>query len=377
MQTLGVGIIGYGFIGKVHAYAYRSLPFFYDPPPLATKLVGVATAHTESARKAQLQGDFACSTDDWRKLIERDDVHIINICSPNLEHTEQLLAAMAHGKHIYCDKPLVIGADDLERIETALQTYRGIGQMTLQYRFYPATLRAKQLIEEGFLGEVVRFRASYLHSGNIDARRQMGWKLSRAAGGGVLQDLGSHIVDLMDYLIGPLHSVLAETQILYKQRQDAQGNLVDVDGEDQAVMLVKLSNNALGTIEATKIATGAEDELSFEINGTRGAIRFNLMEPNYLEAYDLRAPETPLGGERGWRKIACVQRYEKPAGIQTPKASIGWLRGHDHCLYTFLDAIATGEHAEPSLQRGLHVQRLLATAEESAATRAWKNFPLC
>jgi len=375
METLGVGIIGYGFIGKVHAYAYRTIPFFYDPPPCCTRLVGVATAHAETARKAALQGDFEFGTDNWRELIEREDIDIINICSPNLEHTEQLLAAMAAGKHIYCDKPLVVGAQDMARVEASLADYSGIGQMTLQCRFFPATLRAQELIKNGFLGEITSFRASYLHSGNVDSKRPMGWKLSRAAGAGVLQDLGSHIFDLMDNMIGPFHSVLAEQRILHPERSDAAGNRVTVDGDDHTVMLLRLPNGALGTIEASKISTGAEDELRFEINGEKGALRFNLMDANYLEAYDMRQPDAPHGGDRGWRKIACVQRFEKPAGFPTPKAGIGWLRGHVHCLYSFLNAIAEGKPAEPSLEQGLHLQYLLAAAEQSAATRTWQDLP--
>jgi predicted dehydrogenase len=131
----------------------------------------------------------------------------------------------------------------------------------------------------------------------------------------------------------------------------------------------------MGTIEASKIATGAEDELRFEIHGDKGALRFNLMDANYLEAYDLREPEMPLGGQRGWRKIATVQRYAKPAGFPGPKFGIGWVRGHMHCLYTFLNAIATGQPAEPTLQRGLHLQQMLAAAERSAATHTWEQMP--
>jgi predicted dehydrogenase len=200
----------------------------------------------------------------------------------------------------------------------------------------------------------------------------MGWKQLKSEGGGVLQDLGSHVVDLMEHLVGPFAEVLAETRILYPQRPNQRGERVPVEADDQMLMLAKLPNGAVGSIEATKIATGAEDEMRFEIHGTHGALRFNAMDPNYLEAYDLREPEAPLGGQRGWRKIATVQRYEKPAGFPGPKFSIGWIRGHMHCLYNFLDAVATGRPAEPSLARGLELHHVLAVAEESAATREWR-----
>ena len=375
METLGVGVIGFGFIGKVHAYGYQNIPLFYDSPPVKTKLVGVATSREATARKAVEQGGFGFGTSDWRELIERDDIHIINICSPNSQHAEQLLAAMAAGKHIYCDKPLVVGEEDAARVEEALRTYTGIGQMTLQYRFYPATLRAKQLLEEGFVSNVISFRAAYLHSGSVDPDKPMGWKQLKSEGGGVLQDLGSHIVDLMDHLIGPFESALAETRILYPTRPNSQGDIVPVAADDHALMFMKLTNGAVGTIEASKIATGAEDELRFEIHGDRGALRFNLMDPSYLEAYDLRDAETPIGGQRGWKRVATVHRYDKPGGFPGPKFTPGWIRGHMHCLYCFLNAVATNRPAAPSLQRGLEIQRLLAVAAKSAATRTWEKFP--
>lgn len=375
METLGVGVIGFGFIGKVHVYGYRNMGLFYDPVPVRTRLVGVATAHAESAKKAAAQGGFEFGTSDWRELIARDDIQIINICTPNVAHSEQLLAAMAAGKHIYCDKPLVIGDEAMAQVGEALQRYRGIGQVTLQNRFFPATLHARQLIDDGFIGNVIGFRAAYLHAGSVDPRRPMGWKQLKSSGGGVLQDLGSHLLDLMDHLIGPFDSVLTTTRILYPERPTQQGGMVAVEADDQMLMLAKLPNGAMGTLEASKIATGAEDELRFEIHGDQGALRFNLMDPNYLEAYDLREPEMPFGGQRGWRKIACVQRYEKPAGFPTPKASIGWLRGHVHSLYTFLQAVASGQQAEPSLQHGLHLQRMLTAAEQSARTQEWTRMP--
>lgn len=376
MATLGIGIIGFGFIGKVHAYAYRNLPFFYDPPPVQTKLIGVATAHPETAAKAAAQGGFEFGTSDWRELISRDDIHVINICSPNNAHREQLLAAIAAGKHIYCDKPLVVDAAEAAEIEAALRDYRGVGQMTFNYRFLPATLRARQLLQEGFVGSVISFRAAYLHSGSVDPARPIAWKQMRSAGGGVLQDLGSHVLDLMEYLIGPVESLLCETRVLYPQRPDAAGRMVPVEAEDHVLLLARMAGGALGSIEASKIATGTEDELRFEIHGDRGALRFNLMDPNYLEAYDLREPEAPLGGRRGWRKIATVHRYEKPAGFPGPKFGIGWLRCHVHCLYSFLQAVAEGRPAEPSLQRGVAIQRLMDAAARSAMQGGWVNGPM-
>ena len=374
MQNLGVGIIGFGFMGKVHAYGYRSMPLYYEPVPVRAKLVGVAEVNPTRARLAVEQAGFEFGTTDWRELLAREDIQIIDICTPNSLHTEQLLTAMAAGKHIYCDKPLVVGEEAMARIEAPLGSYHGVGQMALQYRFFPATLRAKQLLEEGFVGRVVSFRGYYLHAGSVDAMKPMGWKQLKPEGGGVLHDLGPHIVDLMDHLVGPLASVYTQTRILYPNRPNAHGELVPVEAEDLVVMMVKLPDGTVGVIEASKIATGAEDELRFEIHGDQGALRFNSMDPNYLEAYDLRVPDAPLGGGRGWCKIACVQRFEKPGGFPGPKFSIGWIRAHLHSLHNFLEAIATGKPPQPSLQHGLYLQRLLSVAEKSALTRTWQSL---
>jgi len=191
----------------------------------------------------------------------------------------------------------------------------------------------------------------------------------------VLQDLGSHIVDVMNHLIGPIDSVLTQTHILYPQRPNPRGELETVEADDIMLMIARLQNGAIGTIEASKIATGAEDELSFEIHGDQGALRFHCMRADYLEAYDLRAPESPLGGTRGWNKIACVQRFDKPGGFPGPKFSIGWIRAHLHSHFNFLQAIANHTQPSPSLYEGIHLQRMLAAAERSAQAGAWEKMP--
>jgi predicted dehydrogenase len=374
MQTLGVGIIGYGFIGKVHVHNYRDTPIYYDPIPVRTRLVGIAEVDLCRARTAAEVAGFEFVTDNWQDLISRGDIQIIDICSPNSQHVEQLLAAIAAGKHIYCYKPSAIGDEALDQMETALRSFHSAGQMALQYRFSPATLRAKQLIENGFVGDVISFRAAYLHAGSVNPSKPMGWKQLKSEGGGVLQDLDSNIVDLMDHLIGPFTSVLTQTRILYPERPNMRGKMLPVEADDMMVILAKLRNGTVGTIEASKIATGADDELRFEIHGDRGALRFNSVNPNYLDAYDCEAPDMPLGGSRGWCKIASVQRFEKPGGFPGPKFSVGWIRAHLHSFHEFLKSVASGKQSQPSLQDGLRLQRLLSVAEKSALTQTWQSM---
>ena len=372
METLGVGIAGFGFIGKVHAYGYLNMPLFYDPPPLAAKLVGVATSNPDTLKRAQALMGFEFGTTSLPELIARDDIHIIHCCLPNHLHKPLLLEAIRRGKHIYCDKPLAFSAAEADEIVAAMDKgrYKGINQMTFQNRFLPATLRAKQLAEEGLLGRVLSFRAAYLHAGYVDPERPMSWRLDRKqGGGGALYDLGAHLLDLLWWLLGDFAAVSAVTEIFTRERPVAKGASAKapVEVDDLALLTLRLKGGGLGTVEATRVATGANDELRLEIHGTQGALRFNLMEPNWLDVYDLRAPEEPLGGRRGFTRIECVQRYPRPAVFPGPKFNPGWLRGHVACLHNFLSCIASGREARPSLRDGAYVQRVMDRAYAAAS----------
>jgi len=374
LKTYRVGILGFGFIGKVHAYGHLNLPLFYDPPPLPTKITHVVTSRPETAQHACAMIGAETASTDYRAVTENPDVDIVHICTPNHLHVDALLSAMRAQKHIYCDKPLVATAAEAQAIAAALPDYRGTAQMTFQNRFYPATQRAQQLIASGALGQVLSFRAAYLHGGSADPQVPLKWKLSSAAGGGVIADLASHVLDLVDWLLGPFAAVMAATQIAYPQRPvaGAPGQTGIVDAEDNVMLLARLSSGALGTLEATKIATGSEDELRLEIHGSRGALRFNGMEPHFLHWHDAAAADQPQGGLRGWNQIATGQRYPAPAAaFPSPKAPIGWLRSHLGCLANFLQAVAAGRPAEPGLAQGIRVQHLMEAVRQSAAQQRW------
>ena len=227
--------------------------------------------------------------------------------------------------------------------------------MTLQNRFFPAIMRARQLIDKGFLGRVLEFRCAYLHSGSADPAAPLKWKLSAESGGGVIADLGSHVLDLIHFLLGDYDRLLATTSVAYAERPSADdpSHSVPVEVEDCVMLLARMANGALGHIEATKIATGTEDEVRLEIHGSQGALRFNGMDPHHLHVWDQGAPNSPLGGRRGWTKVPCGQRYPAPAtGFPTPKASIGWMRGHLACLANFLFDMAAGNPGQPGVGTG-------------------------
>ncbi len=372
----GVGVVGYGFMGKTHTYGYHSIPFFYDELPVEYKLVGVCVRRAETIDDAVKQGKFEFGTTRFEDLLERDDIHIIHVCTPNALHRDQVVRAIEAGKHVYCDKPLGASYADCEAMVDAIKKAPNdiVTQVALQYRFYPATMRARQLVDEGFLGNVYSFRACYLHASNIDPDKPLKWKMDKEkGGGGVLYDLGSHVLDLVNVLVGPFEKVFADTHTATKQRMNSDtGALADVETDDLSIMLLRTQSGALGSVEASKIATGTNDELRVEIHGDKGAIRFNLMDPNWLEVYDLRDNAGPIGGDRGFKKIETVSRYPAPGGaFPAPALNIGWLRAHVACLHHFLSAIGRKAEAHPTIAEAADLQRVMDAAYASAESGSW------
>jgi predicted dehydrogenase len=376
-QQLGVGMVGYGFMGKVHTYAYRTLSIFYDPVPVEARLVGVATSSRDTAERAMRQGGYEIGVDDYRRLLERDDIHIIHCCTPNHMHRDVVTAAIEAGKHVYCDKPLARTVAEAEDICAAARSGSLTYQMAFNYRFVPALMRARELVLQGFIGEPLCFRAAYLHAGYVDPERPMTWRLdAQRGGGGALLDLGSHIIDLMRYLLGDFRRVRAMTRIFTARRPVSKGaaETAPVEVDDAVWMQVEMANGAIGTLEASRVSTGASDEIRLEAHGRLGAIAFNLMDPNWLYVYDNRLPEQPLGGMRGFTRVESVQRYPAPASLPVPKNTVGWLRFHVASLHSFLENIAAGRPGQPSLGDGLAVQRIMDTAYRSAADGSWRDI---
>lgn len=376
IPTLGVGIAGFGFIGKVHAYGYLNIPLFYDPPPARVKLVGVCTSKPETAQKAAEQGGFEFGATRFEDLLEREDIHIINICTPNQLHRDQVIAALEAGKHVYCDKPLTTSAAAAREIMQAAQAHPAQAHgMAFHMRFIPATIRARQLVQEGFLGRVYHFRAAYYHAGYTDPERPISWRLSKEAGGGALSDLGSHVIDMMSYLLGDYRSVrgVTETYITERPVAGTVGERAPVEVDDYVCLQARMADGALGFIEASRFATGAHDGMTFEIFGETGALRFDMMDPNYLYAYDATEPEADLGGRRGWTQIECLQRYPKPSILPSPKLPIGWMRFHLHSQFDFLGAVAGGEQGTATLFDGVRTQLVDDAVRKSAASAEWEE----
>ncbi len=378
LKTIRVGIVGHGFMGKMHGHAYRSLNFYYDPPPAKVVLAGVATQTDASMQRALDQWDFEFGTTDYTELCRRDDIDIIDCCSPNFHHKEVLLEALKHGKHVYMDKPLARSMDEARQmLDAARQHPECVTQMAFQYRFVPALLRAKQLIEAGALGRIYSARVCYLHAGYIDPKRPFSWRLdvNQSGKGGALFDLGAHVVDLTRHLLGDIAEVfhLGETMIKERPLKEDPSKMRPVEVDDLSILLLRLKNGAVGTLESSRLATGVQDEVRFEAHGSQGAIRFNLMQPNFLEFYDATIPEEVYGGQRGFKAIECVARYPKPATLPGPKNTIGWERFHVHSIYNFITHVLEGKPTQPDIRDGAKTQSILEAALQSSKTNQWTN----
>lgn len=301
MREIGVGMIGYGYMGKMHSYAYASLPFIYDPPPARIRLVGVCAPSEASRELALERAGYEFATSDYHELLSRGDIDVINVCTPNYLHKEHVKAALEAGKHVYCDKPLAMNAHEAAEIVRLANSVNTTCQMNFHTRFCPAVMRAKQMVEDGFVGEVTAFRGAYLNGGYTDLNRPMTWRLQKEkSGGGALLDLGSHAIDLVCSLIGGFTRVQASLRTVITKRpvEPGSGTMQAVTVDDIAIMQAELPSGIIGAVEASRVSTGAQDDLRFEIHGTRGALTFNLMDPNWLWAYDETKPRAALGGDR-------------------------------------------------------------------------------
>jgi predicted dehydrogenase len=226
-------------------------------------------------------------------------------------------------------------------------------------------------MQGGFLGRLFHFRGLYLHSGYIDPQRPISWRMQKnLAGGGALFDLGPHILDIMMYLVGMPTHICASTETFIRERPEAKDSKKTsrVDVDDAAAMLMSFKEGGLGYVEVSRFATGSEDDLRFEINGSQGAMSFNLMEPNWLHVFDNREKEP-----RGFRKLATVQKYPPPAVFPPPKSSIGWIRSHVASQYSFVNAIATGAETSPDFEDALRVHMIMDAAYRSASTGKWED----
>lgn len=359
---MNIGIIGFGNMGKTHAYAINSLKYFYSDIDFDPVLYGVSASSYESARRYAEMFGFSRAFSSSDELINCPEIDVVDICTPNIFHYEQLKAAISAGKNIYCEKPLTISKSQSLEIAALAREKKATCGIVFNNRFLLPVMKAKEIIEDGKIGKIISFNFSYLHSSAMNTGRT-GWKQDKdICGGGTLVDLGSHAVDLALHLCGEISSVYGKSQVAFPVRRSVAGKENWSTNADEAFyMTATLESGAVGQITISKVHSGTNDDLTFEIYGEKGALRFSLMEPSWLYYYDGNSSSLS-----GFTKVECVGRYPLPAtGFPGIKAPVGWLRGHIGSMHNFLRCATDNKTPAPSFDDAARVQCVIDAAYKS------------
>ncbi|AZM58950.1 MULTISPECIES: Gfo/Idh/MocA family protein [unclassified Streptomyces] len=375
---LRVGMVGYAFMGAAHSQGWRTAGRVFDLP-LSPELAVICGRDGDAVRAAADRHGWAEAETDWRALVQRDDIDLVDICTPGDSHAEIALAALAAGKHVLCEKPLANTVAEAEAMVRAAEEGRARGQIAMvgfNYRRVPATALARRMVAEGRIGTLRHVRVVYLQDWLVDPAFPLTWRLRREqAGSGSLGDLGAHIVDLAQYLAGEqLAGVSALTETFVRERplpSAPSSGLAAVSAagtgpvtvDDAALFTGRFSSGALASFEATRYATGRKNALRIELNGERGSLAFDLERLNELEFHDGTEP----AGHAGFRRIL-VTEPDHPylEAWWPPGHGLGYEHTFVHQARDLVHAVADGRSPAPSFADGLQVQRVLAAVEESA-----------
>jgi predicted dehydrogenase len=404
-QPLRVGMVGYAFMGAAHSHAWRTAPRFFDLP-LAPELTAVAGRNEEGVRAAAGKYGWASIETDWRRLIERDDIDLIDICTPGNTHAEIAIAALEAGKHVLCEKPLANSVEEAEKMMLVAQAAAERGVLSMcgfSYRRTPALALAKRMVDDGRLGEIRHVRAQYLQDWLSDADAPLTWRLDKSkSGSGSLGDIGAHSIDAAQWITGlNITGVSALLETFVKERP-VGGDLVGLGGhggadgprgpvtvDDAALFTARFEakhdagadagsggsgrgtpSGPIGIFEATRFALGRKNAMRLELNGTKGSIAFDFEDMNSLQFYD-----SALEPDAGFRKIMVTEPSHPYAANWWPTGhGLGYEHGFTHQVVDLVTAIGAGEQPTPSFADALQVQKVLAAVEASAENASrWQN----
>jgi predicted dehydrogenase len=368
-NPINIAMIGYQFMGKTHSNAWRQVARFFDlsQEPVMKVICGRNAAEVERARD---KFGWQESATDWREVVARDDIDIVDICTPGDTHPEIAIAAARAGKTVFCEKPLANTLAEAEEMLAAVEEAGVTNMLCHNYRRAPAVALAKRLIEDGTLGDIYHYRGTYLQDWIVDPDFPRVWRLEKAkAGSGALGDIGSHSLDLARHLVGEITEVSAMMQTFINERPlpEDKSRKGKVDVDDAAAALCRFENGALGTIEASRFATGRKNYNRFEINGSRGSIVFNLERMNELELY------IEEGANSGFRTVLATDASHPYVGAWFPPGHIiGYEHTFTHTIYDLLKAIECGEREPiPNFHDGVRNQQVLDAIERAADSRQW------
>jgi predicted dehydrogenase len=384
-RPLRVAMIGYGFMGAAHSVGWRQAPHVFDlaRPVEMTVVVG---RNADAVASAAAKWGWAESATEWREVIARDDIDIVDIVTPGDSHAEIAIAALEAGKHVLCEKPLANTVAEAEAMADAAERARARGIRSMvgfTYRRVPAVTLLRDMIAEGAVGPVQQVRAAYRQDWLVDPGMPLAWRLQKEhAGSGALGDIGAHIIDMTRFVTGlDIDSVTGTLETIVKQRPlqaagsglsgSAGEGVGDVTVDDAAIFTGRLSNGALASFEATRFATGRKNALTIEVSGDRGALAFDLEDLNSLRFYDRTAPE----GRQGFTQILVTEAVHPYVAAWWPAGHmLGYEHGFTHQVVDLVDAIDSGTDPHPSFAEGLSVQQVLDAVERSsAAAAAWTS----
>jgi predicted dehydrogenase len=375
MKTLNVGLIGYGFMGRAHANAWSQAGHFFDLPyePVLKVACGRQAAAVEAFAR---RWGFESAVTDWRELVARPDVDLVDICVPNDLHAEIAIAAAAAGKWVICEKPLALDVAQGEAMTAAVEAAGVPNLVSFNYRRIPAVTLARQLIAEGRLGRVYHYRANFLQDWTISPEVPQGgaatWRLEAAkAGSGVTGDLLAHCIDTALWLNGPIASVNALTETFVTERRHAEtGELAPVEIDDACTFFCRFANGSLGNFEATRYARGHKALYTFEVNGEHASLRWDLSDLHRLAWFE----HGDEGRVRGWRSVHVTDHGGQQPYMDhwwVPGLAVGYAESFVHQLADFLAAAAAGRPCGPDFRAALETQRVCAAVLASARSGRW------
>ncbi len=379
-DAINVGLVGYKFMGKAHSNAYRQVAHFFPDAALTPVMKVLCGRDADATRAAADQFGWQDVETDWRALVARPDIGLIDISTPGDTHAPIAIAAAQSGKHVFCEKPLANTLAEARQMRDAVQQHGVVGMVNFNYRRVPAIQLARKLIDEGRIGQIYHWRAVYLQDWIMDPNFPLVWRLQKdSAGSGTLGDLGAHIVDLARMLVGEITDVSGLTHTFIKQRPlasstnaglgaQASQEMGEVTVDDAALFMTRFENGALGSFEVTRFGNGRLNYNSFEINGSKGSIIFNLERMNELQVLFSDEPAEL----RGFRTILVTDGAHPYLSAWWPAGHIiGWEHTFTHTVYDLLNGIASGQSPAATFDDGLRCQAVLDAVERSSGSRQW------
>ncbi|MDU0345299.1 Gfo/Idh/MocA family oxidoreductase [Microbacterium sp. KSW2-29] len=373
---LRVAMIGYGFMGAAHSVGWRQAPRMFELPR-AVEMTVVVGRNADAVASAAEKWGWSESATDWREVVARDDIDIVDIVTPGDSHAEIAIAALEAGKHVLCEKPLANTVAEAEAMAEAAERARARGIRSMvgfTYRRVPAVTLLRDMIAEGAVGTVQQVRAAYRQDWLVDPGMPLAWRLQKEhAGSGALGDIGAHIIDMTQFVTGlGVESVTGTLETIVKQRPlqaagsglsgSAGQGVGDVTVDDAAIFTGRLANGALASFEATRFATGRKNALTIEVSGDRGALAFDLEDLNSLRFYDRTAPE----GRQGFTQVLVTEPQHPYVSAWWPAGHmLGYEHGFSHQVVDLVGAIDSGTDPHPTFDEGLSVQRVLDAVERS------------